>query len=85
MFKKVFDDGKVKVWQFGFDVNPELISEFRKRLDPSDRARMTEYGRLDLQDRFVVRRNTLRQILAGELGVSEPKKLKKRLESEHLG
>ena len=80
---KVFDNGKVKVWQFGLNVDVELIKALKNDLDSSDLAQMNKYGRLEFQDRFVVRRSTLRHILAAELGFAEPKNL--RIEFEEGG
>lgn len=73
---KIFDDGTVKVWQFSLAADAEAIKELRKGLNSSDLAQMKAYGRPELRDRFVVRRSTLRKILALDLGLNEPKKLK---------
>ena len=80
---KIFDDGKVKVWQFGLLVGAKQVTELRKNLDASDLAKMKEYSRPELQQRFVVRRGTLRELLAKELGIVEPKKM--RLKAEDGG
>jgi len=73
---KIFDTDAVKVWQFGLEADAEQVKELRSDLDSADIAEMRAYGRPELQDRFVVRRSTLRRLLAQELGVETPKKLK---------
>ena len=73
---KIYDNDSVKVWQFSLEADAEQVKELRKNLDSADITEMKSYGRPELQDRFVVRRSTLRRLLALELGIETPKKLK---------
>ncbi len=73
---KIYDDGNVKAWQFNLEADAEQIKELRKELDTADLAQLKAYGRPDLQDQFIVRRSTLRRLLALELGADDPKKLR---------
>lgn len=73
---KIYNDGVVKVWQFSLEADAEAIKVLRKGLDSSDLAQMKAYSRPELEGRFVVRRSSLRKILALDLGLDEPKTLK---------
>jgi 4'-phosphopantetheinyl transferase len=78
--QKIFDSASVKVWQFGLSADAEQVMELRKDLDSADITAMKSYGRPELQNRFVVRRSTLRRLLALELGIDVPKKLRIKFE-----